>query len=683
MKTDTTTRTDRREDAGEKNTLCEMFHTGEERAGARAKASQASAKPHKTNLPVVAGLVKTQQHTTNTKKTTCKTNMHSSSAKNTRSFTNAFAAFKELCKHIKGEYLNFTLLKPGFSILAVLFLIPAAFAAESEFNKGELQVRTLTVPFQKDSVKHFRIKPDGAWKLTTDYDWISVEPASGEKGEFTVTAKIKASNKARTGNIKLDAGNYFGWIGVDQVDANDYYPDGHVLQIHKANPPKGRKPIPVFVIGDGWDMSDFKKGGVFETYSHGLYKIFSNVDVVRNFTEYFDFYAYFSESEQRGKFGFNQFGTKSNVPTDFGKMEDYCRKYLAKINHPNAEEATYICASNAAVGGFALAGKFAILSNPSGQPGSYAYWLVHEYAGHCLGNMPDLYLRGGWIVDRDSPKAKDPVTGRMHPTTYNKGTVKDVVNMVNNFTREWARGYDWYIDWSDDPKEVVWKDFIGKPGYKNVGVYPTAFNAMFAGFYGPEQFEAMRELNHLWYGLGVRMAVWNRILERSGVKNDGVPNWLTNPDADHPRSLKSFKEFDVKHGYNNDGKHVNDFVEHPIFTAKYWIEDNYLYPERPDFEGAEGNSNKKPQVVPFPENLKFAPQGGAESVIITSNKANWTAETDADWLQLSAASGKGNGIFKVTAKRGNHRKATIKLTAPGASPRIITVEQCDHRTGAR
>ncbi|MDR1923816.1 MAG: BACON domain-containing protein [Planctomycetaceae bacterium] len=562
----------------------------------------------------------------------------------------------------------------GFACFC-LFLGSVANAAESDFNKGELQVRTLTVPFQKDSVKHFRVQADGDWKLTTDYDWIDLEPSSGAKGEFTITAKIKATNNERNGNIKLTTAGYFGWIGAAQVDETKYYRDGDVLQIHKANPPEGRKPIPIFVIGDGWDMSDFKKGGIFETYGRGLYKIFSNVDVVKNFNEYFDFYIYFSESEQRGKFGFNQFGTTSRSATDFGRMEMFCQRYLKEIDHPNAKETTYICASNAAVGGFALDGKFAILSNPSGQPGSYAYWLVHEYAGHCLANMPDLYLRGGWVVDKDSPKAKDPVTGRMHPTTYNKGTVKDVVNMVNNFTREWARGYDWYIDWSDDPKEVVWKDFIGKPGYKNVGVYPTAFNAMFAGFYGPEKFEAMRELDHLWYGLGVRMAVWNRILERSGVKNEGVPNWLTNPDADHPRSLKSFKEFDIKNGYNNDGKHVNDFVEHPIFTAKYWVEDDYLYPERPDFEGAEGNPEKRPLVVPFPALLNFGNDGGKEAVIVTSNKAEWKLESGADWLNLSTTSGKGNGTFTVEAKPGKNRTATITITAPNAHPRKITVKQ--------
>jgi hypothetical protein len=573
--------------------------------------------------------------------------------------------------------MNFHLLKNfALAAIAVVFLNPVAFTAESEFNNKELQVQTITVPFQKDSTKHFKINANNKWQLTTNYNWISIDPSNGDKGEFTVKITVKENNKPRTGNIKFESGNYFGWIGVNQVDENDYYPDDYVLQIHKANPPEGRKPIPVFVIGDGWDMSDFKKDGVYETYSRGLYKIFSNVDVVKNFPEYFDFYAYFAESEQRGKFGFNKFGTTSRNPTDLDKMERNCQKYLRKINHPNAKEATYICASNAAVGGFAMSGKFAILSNPSGQPGSYAYWLVHEYAGHCLSNLPDLYLRdANWVIDKDAPKAKDPVTGRMYPTTYNKGTVKDVVNMVNNFTREWSRGYDWYIDWSDNPKEVVWKDFIGKPGYKNVGVYPTSFNAMFGGFYGPEQFEAMRELDHLWYGVGVRMAVWNRILERSGVKNEDVPNWLTNPDADHPRSLKSFKEFDIKHGYNNDGKHINDFVEHPIFNAKYWIEDNYLYPERPDFESAEGNSAKKPLVVPFPNKLNFTPEGGEEEIIITSNKAEWKAETDANWLTLSTTNGKGNGIFSVKAKAGKNRKATIKLTAPNAAQRIITIEQ--------
>lgn len=573
----------------------------------------------------------------------------------------------------------------AFSRLAA----PAALAQDAKWTgePANLSTKRLTVP-SAGATRHFQVKSETPWTLAPDAPWVSVAPATGGKGVFNITVSVAAAPVAgteRNAAIKFTNGErtQTAWVPVAQVNEANYYRDGDVIVLHRATPPAGLKPIPVIFIGDGWDLSDFKKGtGVFETYTRALTKVFLNVDIVKDFTNLFDVYAYCAESECRGKRGFNPFGTSSSTGTDFGKMARLGGEFLKKIGHPNAKNVTYLAATNAGVGGYAIHGTFAIVSNPSNQHG-YAYWMVHEYVGHVMANMPDLYFGNpGWVLDRgpDVEKEFDPITKRWFPATYNKGKVKDVRNMVRNFNREWRRGYDWNVDWTDNPKEAIWKDFVGKPGYENVGAFPTGWN-VFGGFMGPEKLDAMRDLNHLWFSVGSRMWLWNRIQERAGIEDP--PSYIEHPEADHPRSLKSFKAFDIAKHYNTNGKNVNTFVEDPILTREFW-DQNDIWPDRPDAAKTEANGAGKPYVSVFPPKVRFATNGAAggknvQKIIVSANqKATWKIEGVPAWLTVCTAGATGSAEIEVTATAnttGAPRRATLTFSAPGAISRTVLVEQ--------
>lgn len=76
------------------------------------------------------------------------------------------------------------------------------------------------------------------------------------------------------------------------------------------------------------------------------------------------------------------------------------------------------------------------------------------------------------------------------------------------------------------------------------------------------------------------------------------------------------------------------------------------------------------------ESLSFTKDGGSSTVSVTSN-TDWTVSDDADWLTISAQSGKGNGSVTVTAAANTTyeaRTATITVTV-GTITKNISVTQ--------
>jgi len=76
------------------------------------------------------------------------------------------------------------------------------------------------------------------------------------------------------------------------------------------------------------------------------------------------------------------------------------------------------------------------------------------------------------------------------------------------------------------------------------------------------------------------------------------------------------------------------------------------------------------------ESLSFTKDGGSSTVSVTSN-TDWTVSDDADWLTVSAQSGKGNGSVTITAAANTTyeaRTATITVTV-GTITKNISVTQ--------
>jgi hypothetical protein len=188
-------------------------------------------------------------------------------------------------------------------VLLILILTLSTFQLYSaDWN---LTAKTLCISSQGGE-KQFKLSSDAPWKLTASADWFSVSPSSGEAGkDILVSVKVQASKAftERKGVITFTADNAASKITLSQVDERNYWKNGDVITLHKhGKMPKGLKPIPIVILGDGWDLSDFKKDdGVFQTYAQAVCDLLLQIDIVKDFTDWFDIYAYCADSNQRGK----------------------------------------------------------------------------------------------------------------------------------------------------------------------------------------------------------------------------------------------------------------------------------------------------------------------------------------------------------------------------------------------
>jgi hypothetical protein len=212
--------------------------------------------------------------------------------------------------------------------------------------------------------------------------------------------------------------------------------------------------------------------------------------VVRDFKDYFDIIARVDVSKDRG--ARNCVGNPNMCPDNAygsGHEDLYWDKIQtnATVAAGKADRSVILMA-NGMIGGHVI-WNVAIYS--ANEPNK-AYWMMHEFTGHVLGSLFDLYY----------------ITGDVMAT---EGTRKAI--------DEWHNGGDGLqFDWRTDPKEVYWKDFIGRPGYEMVGVWPSALWDLKLGqlttcedynnsvMYGPTAHYTVME----------RYQIWRKIRERAG-----------------------------------------------------------------------------------------------------------------------------------------------------------------------
>ncbi|MDR3236089.1 MAG: BACON domain-containing protein [Prevotellaceae bacterium] len=555
-----------------------------------------------------------------------------------------------------------------------------------------LTAKTITAPGSDANgnasrrTKKFYLKSNYAWDITTENTWITIDPSSGTGTgtHVTITATIEPGAedvgeitvkvhtlKSEDGELKpFDEVRTIPVYRVDDAPAN-YWHDGEQIILHSPyNIPSGRNPIPVALVMDGFDLGDLRKcpnsptpsfsgkfvtnyaeinsysdwgldasdDCVYERFVRAISDLLLRLPVLRDFENYFDLRAYVAESNSRGKYDFTPFGWSWQHGGDEGKMRDkaynmYGSDYpgISQNVDGAASNVTYFFGHNAGVGGFNI-GDACIISNPMVQA-PYFYHLGHEYGGHTLGRIPDLYYNCSYTVDdknvdrfknitmvktgvnpgtyttNDKGQEEDIWSGRVdggfYPCYQNQSADGnyndcDVRNIVQGFASEWKRGSNWNVDYEKDPAKVMWADFINDSDYIKdngvhvIGVYPTAFNGMFCGFYGPEDIDCMKNSNEAHYNLGTRMWLWSKILQRAGVPAPITPFGDWNDFSE--RSINAFKDFDTAprvdpngeitesfdHGYARHPRYV--FKEDSILMQKYWV-DHDIYPERKNRDG--------------------------------------------------------------------------------------------------
>jgi hypothetical protein len=267
--------------------------------------------------------------------------------------------------------------------------------------------------------------------------------------------------------------------------SSSYYQTGDVMELHRHSVGNG---IAVVILGDGFDREDCRKGGVYEDNCRKLAEVFLAMPVVRDFKEYFDVLARVDVSADRG--------ARNCVETP-----DRCPDNAYGAGHPDFEwdkmhatatlvagkdDRSIIYMANGMVGGHVIANVAVYSANEPNK----LYWMMHEFAGHVLGGLPDLYyIDGENPLDEGAKKAFDE---------GHKG------------------GSFLMFDWTKDPERVFWKDFIGRPGYEKVGVYPAAIWGLKLGevttcedihtsvMFGPAAHFTVMERYQLWWQIQTR-----------------------------------------------------------------------------------------------------------------------------------------------------------------------------------
>jgi hypothetical protein len=406
----------------------------------------------------------------------------------------------------------------------------------------------------KEHYRFFRFTSSAPWTATVDGDWIQMEQTSGV-GSLLIKVYPKSENigSDRIGKITFDNGTSTLDVPVVQGWKGNYWEDGQLKVLNKHSKGKG---VPIVVMGDGYDREDLRKGGWWETMGGIMANEIMDADVVRDMWEYLDVYLMMNESPERGVLYPNYPRNRTKFST-YGAEEDQdkcVREAIKSVNDPAMGGVTNQIATeeNGLVRiAFLANGPYpGNASNPMARGGiwenGYGYWAVHEFVGHTLCDLPDMY----------------PVDCIFH-------TDEGFINSMDNEHK--SNGLNGrYIDWR--PRHPIWETegfmtwegdeetggFIGVKGYRgeydkapwfrydNIGVYTTYYNGMFCeNLYGPCPITCMREY-YLCFDLGSRMQVYNKILQRAGIP---LPQDLYNPDPDDPgylRSVPAFKEFDKK-----------------------------------------------------------------------------------------------------------------------------------------
>jgi hypothetical protein len=304
-----------------------------------------------------------------------------------------------------------------------------------------------------------------------------------------------------------------GQKNVDDDDPNEpwlpgkseYYADGDVITLYKATRGNG---VNIVMVGEGFNHTDLKKGGAYETKAQELASVLFSLPVYRDMRTYFNVYALCVESKDSGIdiYENNQIvierDTRFNMPGAYsgpgGEVFEGIKQMVGDMPQiSNITETTVMMINNGMAGGFAYPdGSGFGIAVFSTEEGNVYYWVMHEFGGHIFGRLADEYC---------SPGVAD----------------EGFRNMVRT---DHAKGQDKNCDVTNDPAQVTWAAFIGRPGYGMVGFHEGA-HYLCTGCWRPEASSVMLTTDYR-YNAPSRYYIWQRIKKTAG-ESDNIEDFFT------------------------------------------------------------------------------------------------------------------------------------------------------------
>ena len=254
--------------------------------------------------------------------------------------------------------------------------------------------------------------------------------------------------------FRMDQRDGYGRVFENIYESMDFSRDGEVKNLQKHTKGPG---IPIVLTADGFSDRMYTDG-YFDKIVNMAVEAFFDEEPYRTFRDYFDVYSVAAVSKNEliaydlaFETTFSNWGPSGGIQCN----EDKVNEYILKVpelqgNSSNAVGILLVNKNNGCVGPFAYPfyeNGYALCVVGAGDLDN----LKHEAGGHGFGKLADEYYRN------------EPYTGNLY---------------------EECHQYGWYlnIDDTNDPTQVLWKDFLNDSYYQNegIGIYQGAlFNNLY------------------------------------------------------------------------------------------------------------------------------------------------------------------------------------------------------------
>ena len=183
---------------------------------------------------------------------------------------------------------------------------------------------------EKGATRSGIVRSEGAWEITECPSWVTVSPSSSndKKTEVTVTVSVNSA-ETREGKIvfKLKNNDYTTYTDVKQVTAE--VKEDQVLTLQNAT--KGKKAIPVFLVGEGYDAEDIESGLYLNDMREQMEHIFS-IEPMKSYREYFTVSTAIACSPESGIDGIRKFQSDDWRVSENDLVLKYAQQHGAGIS---------------------------------------------------------------------------------------------------------------------------------------------------------------------------------------------------------------------------------------------------------------------------------------------------------------------------------------------------------------
>ena len=285
---------------------------------------------------------------------------------------------------------------------------------------------------------------------------------------------------------------------VQAGNPHEYYTDGTCIQWQQADYPEG---VHLVFMGDGFTWESLTVGGAYECCLKEAVKHFFSIEPYKTYRDCFNVYMVAAVSEetgvgnssQLGKVG-NKFGSAYGMGTAITCNSDLVFEYARKIEDlPEDKPLTVVLVLNddkyAGTAVLYADGNSIALCPMSTEaaPNDFEGIVHHEAGGHAFGFLCDEYV----YYQRPIPENR------------------------KQEVRAWQElGFQMNLDFTGDASAVLWKDFIGRAGYEEAGVYEGGFEYQY-GVWRSEENSCMNN-NIPYYNVQSRWSIVQRIMQLSG-----------------------------------------------------------------------------------------------------------------------------------------------------------------------